>query len=165
MRNKRACHAQDGFLSCFLDNVFLSARAGIFFRKKRDNGRLAEQCSRRRFFGHPVHAELQGLQGFAGSVYVFFFMPCRAKRLSTSSIRRRTIVIPAASRRSPIRSRQPASWGVIDSREISSRVRARTAETSARMIRAGDEGPGRWINPHGLSFLRSDAAPRRGGSA
>src|SRR6056297_2888806 len=82
MRNKRARHAQDGFLSCFLDNILLSARAGIFLRNKADNGRLAEQCSRRRFLGHPLHADLQGLQGFAGAVYAFFFMPCWTKRFS-----------------------------------------------------------------------------------
>src|SRR6056297_2909720 len=82
MRDKRTCHAQHGLLSCFLYNIFLSASADIFLRNKADNGRFAEQCSRRRFLGHPFHAELQGLQGFAGAVYVFFFMPCRAKRFS-----------------------------------------------------------------------------------
>lgn len=54
----------------------------FFLRNKPDNGRFAEQSSRRCFLGHPFHAELQGLQGFAGAVYVFFFMPCRAKRFS-----------------------------------------------------------------------------------
>lgn len=82
MGNKRARHAQDGFLSRFLYNIFLSASAGIFLSNKADNRRLAEQCGRRCFFGHPFHAELQGLQGFAGTVYVFFFMPCCAKRFS-----------------------------------------------------------------------------------